>query len=92
MEVINVRLNEPALFDGLVHGCDGIRSLPEGGDIQIVTKDGGMESGRAAAVISFTVDLNGELLRAQAAIPVRLLIATLRILHARYGDEGIART
>lgn len=78
-------------YDTLLRGLDGVRTLPENGDLAICTKHGAMESGRAGAIITFTVDVDGKLCRAQAVTPVRQLIAALKLLQAKYTDDGMPR-
>lgn len=91
MELCDVSLNNPDLFDKSVHGDDGTPSLPSGNDIAIITKDGGMTSGRAAAVITWTCEVDGKLRRAQYSIPVRALKVALRLIDAAYNDDGFPR-
>lgn len=92
MERIEVQLNQPDLFDRAVHGDDQIRALPSGTYLQIITKDGGMASGAACAVVTFTTEgPDGKIYRAQFSTSVRLLKASLAILDGRYDDDGMPR-
>lgn len=89
MEVITVQLNKPEEFERLRIGTDGAKVLPEGCDLQFVTKDGATDEGAAAVIIAFSVQLpDGRIARAQAVTTVKLLLQTARILRARYGDDG----
>lgn len=88
-EHLSVRINQPDEFDRAVHGDDSVRSLPSSDDLTIVTKDGGMESGRAVACITFTCQHEGRLYRAQYTVPVRLLKTALRAIDAGYDDDGM---
>lgn len=82
-ECFKVDLDDGKLFDELVHS-----SLPEGGDLSIVTKDNATVAGNPAAVISFTVELpGGKLARAQCVTTVRNIMAAFAILRGRYGDS-----
>lgn len=92
METLPVLINQVDEFDRVVHGDDRMRSLPSGDDLRIITKDGGMTSGRACAVITFTTELpGGQRARAQYTVPVRLLKFALRLLEAGYDDDGLPR-
>lgn len=78
-------------FDRLLHGTDGVRVLADGGDIAICTKHGALTSGRAGAIITFTVDVDGALCRAQTVVPVRQLIFALKVIQGKYTDDGMPR-
>lgn len=90
-EHCTVLINNHEEFDHAVHGDDRLRSLPSGDDLRIITKDGGMQSGRAVACITFTVEVDGQLRRAQYSVPVRQLMFALRLLEAGYIDDGLPR-
>lgn len=90
-ERMDLILNEPGQFDRAVHGDDRVPALPSGSDLAIITKDGGMQSGRAVAVITFTVEVNGKLRRAQYTVSVRHLKALGAWLNGAYDDEGMRR-
>lgn len=86
-EVVNIRLNNAEAFAEAVHG-----GLPEGGDLSIITRDDvTVDTHRAMACLTFSVEVNGELKRAQTVTSVRNLKVLLRILDARYDDEGRPR-
>lgn len=85
MEQVVVKLGDDARFDQCCHG-----GLPEGGDLEIVTKDRGTIQGRAIALLTFTVRLpDWTAARAQSATTVRNLMMALAALRGRYGDDGI---
>ncbi len=74
-------------LDGKIPNVALRGGLPEGGDLVIITKDNAMQSGRAAAVITFTVEVEtGVMRRVQASVPVRALVAALRVLDAAHED------
>lgn len=88
MEEVVLHLNRPDLFDAKIRGGDGVRTLADGGDLQIITKDGGMQSGRALAMLTFSVDVDGKLVRAQTVVPIRLLLGAAAGLYGRYDPDG----
>lgn len=81
MEMIKVELNDRA-FDEAVHGKpEGVQTVPECGDLAIYVKKRALTSGKAGAVISFTVQLpNGKKQPVQAVTTVTNLIAALATL------------
>ena len=87
MEHIHIELSDEK-FDLAVHGQpEGPPSLAEGGDLAVYVKKGATESGRAAAVITFTVQVpGGNLRRAQCVTTVANLINALAVL--RGWSEG----
>lgn len=91
MEVLQVLLNQPDEFDRAVHGDDRVPALPEGGDLALITKDQATVNGAAGAVLTFTVELDGKLRRAQTVVTVKNLMLALRILEARYEGTGHVR-
>jgi hypothetical protein len=74
MEGIVLRL-DAAEFDKAVHGGLGrVRVLKERGDLAVYVKPDATEGGKAAAVITFTVELpDGTVARAQAVTTAALL-------------------
>jgi hypothetical protein len=80
--------NSPELFDAIIQGTAPHDTLPEGGDLMLITKHGGTESERAIAMLTFTVEVGGKMRRAQAVTTVKLLKACLKMLNGRYTDEG----
>ncbi len=95
MEHITLRIDtgNGAEFDELLRGKkgDGVRVLPDAGDLTIATKDGALHSGRAGAILSFTVEVGGVTFRAQTVTPVRLLLVALKVLQAAYTDDGVRK-
>ena len=69
MEAIKLTLDDPSRFDAILEECPA-----EGGDLEVVTKPGATTSGRPAALLTFTVDLGGELRRVQATTTVQNLL------------------
>jgi hypothetical protein len=88
MNEIIIKLNEPELYDVTLRGKDGTRVLQDAGDLRIITKDGGMHSGRAVAMLTFHVDVDGKCMRAQTVVPVRLLLTAAAALFGRYDPDG----
>jgi len=86
MEKVRLLLNDVAEYDKVI-----ANSLPEGGDLRIITKDVGMESGRASALFCFTVQLpDGTKATAQAAVTVNTLQTLAAGLNGRY-EDGLLR-
>lgn len=84
MEVLNIKLNDIDRFDEVISN-----SLLEGGDLEIVTKDAGMESGRACVMLTFTVALpDGSRARAQSVTTMRMFRAIANAIVSSYDDEG----
>lgn len=84
MEKFEVKLNQVERYDEIIANC-----LPDFGDGEIVTKDNGMESGRAIVMIAFTVQLpDGTTATAQTVTSVRMFLMAARILAAKYTGEG----
>lgn len=88
MQQIHVKLARDNEFHEAVFGTD---ALKEGGDLMVITKDNGTETGRGIAVLTFTVDVDGKHKRAQTVTTIRALKGLLRILDARYDDNGRVR-
>jgi hypothetical protein len=73
------------VFDELLHRSG---ALPEVGDLKIVTKNKGTESGKPIAVLAFSVVLpSGRPQLVQAVTTVALLKASLAALNAKYPDQ-----
>lgn len=84
MNVLNVQLNGIERFDEVIGN-----SLPEGGDLEIITKDVGTKSGRACVMFTFTVELpDGSLARAQTVTSMRMFRAIANAIVSTYDDEG----
>lgn len=81
MESLEIILSDEK-FDAAVHGPpDGQPSLASGLDLSIFVKKRALASGKAAAVITFSVQLpNGQVRRAQAVTTVTNLITALSAL------------
>jgi hypothetical protein len=88
-EQVAILVNQPDEFDRAVHGDDAMPALPSGNDLTIITKDGGMQSGRAVACITFTAEVDGKLWRAQYSVGVRQLMLALHFLRAGYTEDGM---
>ena len=85
MEQLRVRINDAGLYDRAIK-----ESIPELGDMMIVTKDGAMESGRSSVMVTFRVTLpDGTIQRVQAATTVKLFKMACAALTGAYNDEGI---
>ena len=83
MEVIKHQLDDGTgrAFDDALKD-----TLPDGGDLQIITKDAGTVNGNPVAILTFTVELpDGTFRKAQTVTTVALLMGTLAILRGKYG-------
>lgn len=84
MEQLNVQLNGVERFDEVIGS-----SLPEGGDLEIITKDAGMKSGNGCVMFTFTVELpDGSRARAQSVTTMRMFRAIANAIVSSYDDEG----
>ncbi len=83
MEKLSIKLNNIERFDEIIKG-----SLPDGGDLEIVTKDAGMVSGRGIVMLTFTVDVDGEMKRAQTVTSMRNFRAIASAICSTYDDDG----
>jgi hypothetical protein len=60
-------------------------SLPDGGDLRIITKDNATTEGNAAVLLTFTVEFpDGNLHNAQTVTTVRLFLAAAAAMRGRY--------
>jgi hypothetical protein len=91
MQELRIQLGESDTFDNVVHGRDGVTTLRDGGDLRVVTKDGATDQGRAIACLSFTVEVDGKLVRAKTVTTVQLLVGLMSALVGRYGYDGKPR-
>jgi hypothetical protein len=91
MEHIALKLGKSDEYDRAVHGDDKVRSLPQGGDIEITTKDDGTVGGNAIAVIHWTTELDGKVMRCQGTTTVALLMMAAAGLSGRYDERGKLR-
>lgn len=89
MEHLQILLNKPREFDEAVHGKGEVPSIPEAGDLSIITKDLGTDEGRALAVITFTAEHEGKRVRCQAVTTVRVLEALLGAINGRYENGKV---
>lgn len=92
-ELGTIKINQPDEFDRAVHGDDRVPALPSGDVIEIITKDAAMATHpkRGAAVITWLVEVDGNIRRAQYTVPIRLLKSMLRAIDAGYDDDGMPR-
>jgi hypothetical protein len=90
MEHISIKLGNDAEFDRAVHGDDKLRSLAQVSDLEFITKDDALTSGRAGIVVAFTVDIDGKQYRAQATTTVRNINMLAAALDGRY-EDGMLR-
>lgn len=82
MENINLVLDNAEQFDQAVHND----TVPECGDLKIITKARATDAGLPAAVLTFHVVLpNGKRQRVQTVTTVRLLCQAVRGIEARHG-------
>lgn len=82
MENINLVLDNAEEFDQAVHD----NTLPECGDLKIITKARATNAGLPAAVLTFTVALpDGKRQRVQTVTTVRLLCQAARAIEAKHG-------
>ena len=80
MESIAINLNDAEKFDSILKD-----SLPEGGDLQIITKNGATVGGQPAVMFAFSVQLpDGSLKKAQIVTTLRLVTTILRALEQKY--------
>lgn len=84
MEQLKIKINDIARFDAIIE-----HSLPECGDLEVITKDAGTESGRGIVMVTFTVRLpDGAWGRAQAVTSMRLFRGMATSIAAIYNDDG----
>lgn len=83
MEHLQVKLNDIERVDEVIKN-----SLPDGGDLEIITKDDGMVSGRGIVMFTFSVDIGGEIRRVQTVTTMRLFRSIANAIVSTYDDEG----
>ncbi len=84
MEQLKLKTNNVERFDEVIRD-----SLRDCGDMEIVTKDAGMQSGRGIVMVTFTVELpDGTLRRAQSVTSMRMFRAIAHAIVATYDDDG----
>lgn len=81
MESVDIKFNDPDLFDRYLEE-NRRAEMPECGDLEIVIKENATVGGKSAAMITFTVMINGERRRVQTVTTLTNLSA---IAHACYG-------
>ena len=91
MDMLDVRLNDAQGFDEAVHGTADQAALPSGSDLTVITKDAGTVSGRAVAVLTWSVEVDGRRRRAQYTVSIRHLRALLAIVNGAYDEDGRRR-
>lgn len=81
MEQIAIILDKPEKFDEKLRN-----SLPDGGDLEVITKENATVSGAPAVMLTFTVELpDGTFATAQTVTTVKLLQTVLAVLECKYG-------
>jgi len=85
---LTLHFDAPEMFDAIIQGTAPHATLPEGGDLTLITKHDGAISSRAIAMWTFTVEMDGKMRRAQAVTSIKLLKSALRMLDAKYNDDG----
>lgn len=84
MEHLELQINDIDGFDAVMKS-----SLPDTGDLKIITKDAGTEGGRGIVMFTFTVQLpDGTLARAQTVTSMRSFRAIASAVAATYNDDG----
>lgn len=83
MEQVQVKLNNIERFDEIIKD-----SLPDGGDLEIITRDAGTESGRGIVMFTFSVEIDGKLRRAQTVTTMRNFRAIAFAITSTYDDDG----
>ena len=85
---LHMYFDAPEMFDAIIQGTAQHPTLPEGGDLSVITKHDGAISGRAIAMLTFTVQVEGVSMIAQAVTSIKLLKQMLRMIDAKYTDDG----
>lgn len=85
---LHIYFDAPERFDAIIQGTAPLPTLPEGGDLTLITKHDGAISGRAIAMLTFTVEVDGKMRQAQAVTSIKLLKWMLQVLDGRYDDDG----
>lgn len=84
MEALKIKLNNVKRFDEIIKA-----SLPEDGDMEIITKDAGMVTGRGIVMVTFTVRLpDGTKARAQSVTSLRMFKSMADAINATYDNDG----
>lgn len=85
MEKAEIYLSNADRFDAMLKENRN-ENLPECGDLELITKDGGMLSGLPIAMLTFTVMDGDKRRRVQAVTSCRMLQAFGAAIHGRYGE------
>lgn len=84
METLNILIDQPDDFDKVLKD-----SLPECGDLVVITKHDAMQSGAAGVMITFTVKLpDGTFKRVQAVTSMKLFRSVTQIFLGTYDERG----
>jgi hypothetical protein len=88
---LHLYFDSPELFDAIIQGTAPHETLPEAGDLTLITKHNGALSGRAIAMLTFKVEVDGKVRRAQAVTSIKLLKTMLMAIDRLYDDDGWPR-
>ena len=81
MEKISILLNKAEEFDRRLKN-----SLPEGGDLEVITKDNATAAGAPAVMITFSVQIpDGTRANAQSVTTLKAFLGAVGVLRAKYG-------
>lgn len=81
MEKFGIQLNDAQSFDAVLKG-----SLPDGGDVTLITKDNATTGGNPAVMLTFSVQLpDGSMAIAQTVTTLRNFLAAAQVLKSKYG-------
>lgn len=84
MEHTVVKFNDIDRFEYVIGN-----SLPDNGDLEIITKDVGLKSGRGIVTVTFTVELpDGSVKRVQTVTTMRNFRVIASAILATYDDDG----
>lgn len=84
MEKLELKINKPELYNAVLKD-----SLPDFGDIEIITKHGVTKAGQAGVMITFSVQMpNGEKKRVQTCTTMSLFRAVTAAFQSTYTDRG----
>lgn len=83
MEKFELKINKPERWGEVLKD-----SLPDYGDVEIITKHGVTKGGQAGVMITFSVDVNGERKRVQTVTTMALFRAVSSSFQSTYSDNG----
>lgn len=89
MEHLQILLNKPHAYDEAIRGTAEVPAVPDAGDLTVITKDNGTDTGRAVAVLTFTAQHDGKPIRCQTVTTVRNLEMLLAAIQGRYEDGKV---